>query len=337
MTRIMQIAMSLLSALVIGCATGPARDLELEQLKMDLVDAEQDERIPRFAPGELQSARLAVRQLEQERSNNQELRAHLAYMAERLIDIARARAAERYQRERLRELERERDRMLLQASLEEAERARREAEQLRRQSIAQAEDAERARAEADQANQRSLEVELEADLARQEAEQALRLAEAQAAQAELAKREAEVATAQAQTLRRQLQNLQARQTDRGLVFTLGDVLFETGEAELRAESLANLERLVGFIEQYPQRSVNIEGHTDSVGSADFNLELSQQRAEAVRDALVDHGVDATRLKAIGLGEQFPIADNQSDFGRRQNRRVEIIILEATQGGDEGGA
>ena len=257
-------------------------------------------------------------------------------MAERLLDIARARANERYELDRLRELERERDRILLQASLQEAERARREAEQLRRQAIAGAEEAERARSAERAALERSREVEQEADLARQEADQARRLAEAQTRQAELARREAEVAAAQADSLRRQLQNLQARQTDRGLVFTLGDVLFETAEADLRPESLANLERLVSFIQQYPERNVNIEGHTDSVGSAEFNLNLSQKRAEAVRDALIERGVEKSRLKAIGLGEEFPIADNQTEYGRGQNRRVEIVILKTEESSDGGG-
>ncbi|MDX1571390.1 MAG: OmpA family protein, partial [Xanthomonadales bacterium] len=297
---------------------------------------ERDDRITSFAPSELQAARLAVRALESETSSDEALRAHLAYMAERLLDIARARANERYELDRLRELERERDRILLQASLQEAERARREAEQLRRQAIAGAEEAERARSAERAALERSREVEQEADLARQEADQARRLAEAQTRQAELARREAEVAAAQADSLRRQLQNLQARQTDRGLVFTLGDVLFETAEADLRPESLANLERLVSFIQQYPERNVNIEGHTDSVGSAEFNLNLSQKRAEAVRDALIERGVEKSRLKAIGLGEEFPIADNQTEYGRGQNRRVEIVILKTEESSDGGG-
>ena len=110
------------------------------------------------------------------------------------------------------------------------------------------------------------------------------------------------------------------------MFTLGDVLFEKSQADLRAESLANLERLVGFIQDYPERRVSIEGHTDSTGSEGFNLELSQRRAEAVRDALIDRGVSGRRLEAVGLGEAYPIASNDTDAGRRQNRRVEIIIL-----------
>ena len=103
------------------------------------------------------------------------------------------------------------------------------------------------------------------------------------------------------------------------------------QAELREESLANLQRLVGFSESYPDRRLSSEGHPDSTGSEAFNLTLSQQRAEAVRDALIDRGISTRRLEAVGLGEEFPIASNDTEVGRRQNRRVEIIILKAGEG------
>ena len=316
-----------LVAMLGACASsGPARDIILEEVRVDLQAAEADERVVRYAPGELQAARLAVRELEQDRGASEEVRVHRSYMAKRKLDIARARAAERFQRNRLVELERERDRMLVEASLREAEAARREAERLRQQSIVSSEEAERARRETQAARARSAEIQQEANLARREAEQAQQLAAARERQAELARQEAELAAAQASSLRRQLQNLQARETDRGLVFTLGDVLFETGQAELKGEALANLDRLVGFIEEYPDRMINIEGHTDDVGSEASNEALSQRRAEAVRAALIDRGIPAPRMKAIGLGEAFPIADNTSTYGRQQNRRVEIVLL-----------
>ena len=152
------------------------------------------------------------------------------------------------------------------------------------------------------------------------------MALAEAREADLARQEANLATATANSLRRQLENLQARETNRGLVFTLGDVLFEYGQAALRVEALANLNQLVSFVEDYPERTVSIEGHTDSRGSEDYNLRLSQARAESVRVALVERGVAGNRIQAIGLGEEFPMASNESDFGRQQNRRVEIVIL-----------
>jgi len=311
---------------LMACASAPKRDLQLEKLQSDIRSANSDAQIQRFAPSELARAQRAVRSLQDMRSNDPEVRAHLAYTAERRIDIARERASERFEQDRLIGLERERDKILLNASLLEAQRARAEAEELRRQNIARIEETQRANEDAAAALARSEEVAQQADLARKEAEQAKRLAEAEAEEADLARQEAELSAAQASSLRRQLENLQARETARGLVFTLGDVLFEISQDQLREESLGNLDRLVSFLKEYPSRKVNIEGHTDSRGSETFNQELSQKRADSVRRALIDRGIPGAQLQSVGLGEGFPIASNESEFGRQQNRRVEIIIL-----------
>ena len=126
-------------------------------------------------------------------------------------------------------------------------------------------------------------------------------------------------------LQQQIDTLQATVTDRGLVLTLGDVLFESGNAELKAGAASNLNQLVSFLGKYPTRTVMIEGHTDSVGSSESNQLLSQHRADAVRSHLVRDGIDAARLTALGVGEDNPVAGNDSAMGRQQNRRVEIII------------
>lgn len=136
---------------------------------------------------------------------------------------------------------------------------------------------------------------------------------------------AQDATLQAQELQRQIDVLHAEATDRGLVVTLGDVLFATGRADLKAGGTANLDKLVAFLNKYPTRTVIIEGHTDNVGSAESNQGLSLRRADAVRSYLVEQGVSSQRLAASGKGEERPVADNDSDSGRQQNRRVEVII------------
>ena len=136
---------------------------------------------------------------------------------------------------------------------------------------------------------------------------------------------ATVAALKAEDMQRQIDALQAKTTERGIVLTLGDVLFTSGQADLKAGTASNLDRLVSFLNQNPERSVEIEGHTDNIGSDDSNLGLSQRRADAVKSFLVQRGIDTGRIAASGMGEHQPIADNQSEGGRQQNRRVEVII------------
>jgi outer membrane protein OmpA-like peptidoglycan-associated protein len=126
-------------------------------------------------------------------------------------------------------------------------------------------------------------------------------------------------------MQRQIDALQARQTERGLVLTLGDVLFISGRADLRPGATSNLSRLVTFLNQNPLRNVEIEGHTDSVGSDEYNQHLSQRRADSVRSYLVQQGIASQRISASGKGEHQPVAGNDTDGGRQQNRRGEVII------------
>jgi len=102
-------------------------------------------------------------------------------------------------------------------------------------------------------------------------------------------------------------------------------LFDTGRAALKPGAQRSLDQIASFLEQHPERSVQIEGFTDSQGPDDYNLELSQKRADAVAMAIMQRGVDAQRVRALGYGEQFPVASNSSDGSRQLNRRVEIIV------------
>ena len=133
---------------------------------------------------------------------------------------------------------------------------------------------------------------------------------------------------QAAELQRQLELLQAKPTDRGLVLTLGDTLFATGKAELKSGATANLNRVTAFLNEYPKRTAAIEGFTDSMGSDDMNQSLSQRRADAVKSYLVRQGVESARLTSAGRGEEAPVGDNESAAGRQQNRRVEVVISSA---------
>lgn len=124
----------------------------------------------------------------------------------------------------------------------------------------------------------------------------------------------------------ELQELNAKMTSRGLVLTVGDVLFETGKASLMSGVMRALDKLVEFLGEHESRKVLIEGHTDNVGSTTYNIDLSLRRADAVATALLSRGVDAARIETKGYGEAYPIASNANAAGRQQNRRVEIVIL-----------
>lgn len=134
---------------------------------------------------------------------------------------------------------------------------------------------------------------------------------------------------QAADLQRQLDAMQAKATDRGLVLNLSDTLFETARADLKTGAVDNLDRLVAFLNSYPDRTVMIEGHTDSVGGDDYNIGLSQRRADSVKSYLMRGGIDPVRLTASGRGESTPVASNDSAMGRQENRRVELIIVNQT--------
>ena len=130
---------------------------------------------------------------------------------------------------------------------------------------------------------------------------------------------------QAAELQRQIDALQAKPTDRGLVLTLGDVLFASGKANLLSGATGNLDKLAAFLNKYPDRTVIIEGYTDNVGSEDYNQGLSERRADSVKSYLAGQGIGALRLSALGKGESGAVADNSSATGRQQNRRVEVVI------------
>lgn len=171
-----------------------------------------------------------------------------------------------------------------------------------------------------------------------EAAEAKRKADEAAAEAKR-KADAEIATKEEAVRRaeREKQQLRARlleqfnrvlptkDTGRGLVVNMGDVLFDTGRSDLRSEAREALAKLTGIVLNYPSLRLTIEGHTDSTGSPEFNQTLSEKRASAVRDYLVSQGLDPGSLFSQGLGMNNPVADNGTAAGRQQNRRVEIIV------------
>jgi outer membrane protein OmpA-like peptidoglycan-associated protein len=150
------------------------------------------------------------------------------------------------------------------------------------------------------------------------------------AKEEAAKAEAERAQQAAAQLRSQLLEqfnriLETRDTDRGLVITMADVLFDTGKYDVRPGTREQLAKLSGIILAHPGLNLQIEGHTDSTGSDEFNQRLSEQRAASVRSYLIAQGLAGDAVTALGLGKNMPVADNSTAEGRQKNRRVEIIV------------
>lgn len=171
-----------------------------------------------------------------------------------------------------------------------------------------------------------------ADIRARQAQIAQRNAQSAQAQAQFAQTQAQNAQAsaaaeaeRANRLQRELSELAAKPTDRGLVVMLQDVLFDIGQATIKEGAQARLDRLAAVLKNHPERRVMVEGFTDSVGSAQSNLALSRERAEAARSALIARGVPADRIDTRGYGESRPVASNSTQAGRQQNRRVEVVF------------
>jgi outer membrane protein OmpA-like peptidoglycan-associated protein len=204
---------------------------------------------------------------------------------------------------------------------------------LAKQKIAVAQEVAKSKqAESDVANAGRQRDEIRLQQRTQEADKAKVSAEQAKADADAARRQAEAATASVReeqsksaALQQQLADLQAKQTDRGLVITLSDVLFNTDKAELSAEGMRTAQKMADVLLQEPQSAVLIEGFTDSTGSSAHNLQLSQRRAESVRNALIGLGVKADKVSTRGYGEAFPVASNTDAGSRQLNRRVEIVL------------
>ena len=175
------------------------------------------------------------------------------------------------------------------------------------------------------AQQRALAKADDARIAQGTAERDRIQAQARSREANVAVAQRNAALEQSAQLQAEVEALKAKQTDRGLVLTLGDVLFDTGRASLSPGAAAKLDRLAQFLSEHPDRRVQIEGFTDSVGGDAYNLDLSERRAEAVKASLTMRGIDPSRIATEGYGKAYPVASNGDSGGRQLNRRVEVVI------------
>ena len=319
------LAVVVLAALA-GCASSPGPNLALDQARSQLQAAQARPDVARLAEAELNRARTTLDRAERARADGDPLVTvdHLAYLGRQQVVIAEHTGTSRAAQEVTAGAATERDRMRLALRNAELSTAERRLGSAERQNQRQGEEL----ASAVQANDRQSAALAQA--ARTSDRQAGELAQADAAAAaertRLAQRDARV-----NDLELQLQVLNARRSERGIVVTLGDLLFATGQADLKPDGLRSVERLADFLRRNPERSAAIEGYTDDVGSEAANQGLSDRRARAVLDALLQMGVAAPRLSTVGFGESRPVADNSTAGGRQMNRRVEVVF--AAQAGD----
>ncbi len=314
---------------------------QMERARKAYAEARANPNVEAYAPIELQEAGKALQTAEQaEKAKETDDVLQLGYLAERKTQFAVATAdAEVAEREidklnvenaemiaRKRTLEAERAMREMGKARSEAERARMEAgmamseaEKARMAAAADAERAAIAKRQAEEARMAAASEAEKAAIAKRQAEQAILAAEEEAAKAARAKAEAE-------EIMKELSELKAQQTERGIVLTIGDVLFATGKADLSPDANRSVNKLAEFLKKYQKRDVLIEGHTDSVGADDYNLTLSRKRADSVKYKLMGDGVEEGRITTVGYGERFPLASNDTKAGKAQNRRVEVIIL-----------
>jgi outer membrane protein OmpA-like peptidoglycan-associated protein len=281
-----------LALILAACAT-PRSDPALTNARDAVDQMARDPLVSRYAAVEATRAQDALRRAEaaalSDRGRDEV--AHRSYVAQQLAATAIAHADARNAEQRVQQANAARERIILDARTRDA-------------TVAQS--------QAQQAQQEAQQAQMQAQQAQQQ------VAAAQSTAAEQEKR--------AEELKRQLQEFNAKQTDRGAIVTLGsDVLFDVNKAELRPGARRAVQRLADVLEQHPDRKVTVEGFTDSTGSAEYNLELSRRRAEAVREALAREGVPEQNIAVQPHGQDYPVADNSTPIGRQMNRRVEIII------------
>jgi outer membrane protein OmpA-like peptidoglycan-associated protein len=303
-------------AALAACQTPAPRNAALDQARSTLAEVRSNPAAARGAAVELEQAQTALQRAEKawESDRDDGRTRHLAYVATQRAEIARNVGEQRAAEARLAEAGAERERAIAQArerELEAARQAQAQAQMTAEQARAQAQmTAEQARAQLQAAQQQTQQARADAQSAQ---------ARAQALQQQ---------GAQSAALQRELNDLKARNTQRGVMISLQDVLFDVGSATLKPGAQRTIDRLAEVLKQHPERRVLVEGFTDNVGDEDKNQELSQRRAEAFERALVDRGVEAERIETQGYGEAFPVASNRSPAGRLQNRRVDVVFSDS---------
>jgi outer membrane protein OmpA-like peptidoglycan-associated protein len=354
------IIMAIILAAFAACSSSPAPNAVLEQARADFRLIESSSTAASLAEDELKVAAAALRRAEAawaDKDSRTDVD-HLAYLSIQHSAIARQTTAIRTAQLTTSGAAEARNQMLLQTRTDQAAAAQRELARAQQDSVrsnAQRDAAERARteqalaesrqniarsdaqrdsAQAQTARTQQALDESRQDTVRSDAATAAALAQAersqqQAGRADIAaadaNRRSDASAARVSSLEAQLSELNARPSPRGMIVTLGDVLFASGAAHIVPGVANNLEQLAAFMRSNPEQAASIEGYTDSVGNSSFNYALSQMRADAVRSRLIDLGVNEDRLTTRAFGPERPVASNDTETGRQMNRRVEIVF------------
>lgn len=295
---------ALAAAMALGaCSTIPENNARLDEARSDYRVAQSSPQVTAHAGTELKQANDALNKANDAWSKNEDVGRvdQLAYLAKQRIAIAQEAARLRAAEAATRDGGAERGEARLAARTSEADAANRNAEISQRQADA---------------------AQMHADASQRQSEESQRQAASQQQRA----LDAEMRSGQ---LEMQLEELAAKKTERGLVVTFGDLLFDSGMAEIKPGGMRDVQKLADVLKQYPERKVLIEGFTDSTGADSYNQDLSDRRADAVRASLRDMGIDDDRVTGRGYGKNFPVASNDTAANRQLNRRVEVVISDAS--------
>jgi outer membrane protein OmpA-like peptidoglycan-associated protein len=284
------------------------------------VDIARSQKADAYAPEVFGKAVSSLQMLENQVSSKAEKK-QIITTARQTIQFAEDSRALSAQRQNAERIQKEQD--AAAASAAAKAKAQADVEAQRQAELTAAKEAQM-KAESDAAAARAAAA-ADAASAKSQAEQAALQAKEQAARDEAARAQAATLALRAQLLQQLNDVLQTTDTPRGLVVNMADVLFETGKHALSEDAKLKLAKLSGIIQAHPGLNLAIEGHTDTTGTPEFNLKLSQQRADTVREFLIAQGLGADTITAMGMGQDNPVADNSTAAGRQKNRRVEIIV------------
>ncbi len=289
--RLWSMSVPLLSCMILsGCAGVPPHNMNLDQAKSDYVYASQNGYVKQAAPEQLRKAAIAIARSEALLNNGapESEVDHYAYMAKQRIAIANQKAKADAIQEKIKLAGAQRDKMMLDSG------------------------------------QQKIDL-LSDEVAKQKKDAATIQEKERLAKSEQDKSILEGKQQKIDRLSEELSNLKIRKTRRGLVLTLGSVLFDPNKATLKRGSMRNIEKIARFMNENSKRNVMVEGYTDSTGGSDYNQRLSRRRADSVREALINDGVNPRRIVRKGYGSDYAVASNKTAEGRQQNRRVEIVF------------